>query len=132
MYIIFYLLYFIWCILFFCLFAFSAAPMAYGGSQARGSNQSYSCWPTTTESELQLLAYYNRATATLDPRHVCDIHHSSWQCRILNPLSKARDQTHNLMVPSRISSVEPRWELLVYTFYFKMYFVYLEMLAFLR
>ena len=25
-----------------------------------------------------------------------------WQCQILNPLSKARDQTHNFMVPSRI------------------------------
>ena len=26
--------------------------------------------------------------------------HSSWQCQILNPLSKARDQTHILMDPS--------------------------------
>ena len=28
--------------------------------------------------------------------------HSSWQCRILNPVSKARDRTHSLMVPSQI------------------------------
>ena len=42
------------------------------------------------KSELQLLAY-TTATATRDPSCVCDLHHSSQQCRILNPLSKARD-----------------------------------------
>ena len=38
------------------------------------------------ESELQPSAY---ATATVmpDPRHVCDLHHGSGQCWILNPLS---------------------------------------------
>ena len=36
------------------------------------------------ESELQLLD----ATATWDPSFICDLHHSSWQCQILNPLSK--------------------------------------------
>uniref|UniRef100_A0A8D0IN74 Uncharacterized protein n=2 Tax=Sus scrofa TaxID=9823 RepID=A0A8D0IN74_PIG len=34
--------------------------------------------------------------------HVCDLHHSSQQYQILNLLSEARDQTCNLMVPSRI------------------------------
>ena len=42
--------------------------------------------------ELQLLAY-TTATATPDLSHICDLHHSSWQRRILNPLSEARDQT---------------------------------------
>ena len=42
------------------------------------------------------------ATATPDPSCVCDLHHSSSQRRILNPLSEARDQTRNLMVPSWI------------------------------
>ena len=37
-----------------------------------------------------------------DPICVCDLHHSSQQCRILNPLSETRDQTQNLMVPSWI------------------------------
>ena len=37
-----------------------------------------------------------------DPSHVRDLHHSSRQHGILNPLSEARDQTCNLMVPSRI------------------------------
>ena len=42
------------------------------------------------ESELQLLACA-RATATQDPSRICTLHHSSWQCRILNPLSEAQD-----------------------------------------
>jgi len=53
------------------------------------------------ESDLQLLAY-TTATATQDPSHVCDLHHSSQQCQILNPLSKARDPTCVLMDASQI------------------------------
>ena len=48
------------------------------------------------ELELQLMAY-TTATATRDPSYICDLHHSSWQRWILNPLSKARDRTHILM-----------------------------------
>ena len=52
------------------------------------------------ESELQLPAYTTAtAMATLDPRHICDLHHILWQCQILNPLREARDQTHILMDP---------------------------------
>ena len=51
------------------------------------------------ESELQLPAY---TTATRDPSHVCDLHHSSRQRRILNPLNEARDWTCILMGTSRI------------------------------
>ena len=44
--------------------------------------------------ELQVPAY-TIATATVtarpDPNHVYDLHHSSQQCWIFNPLSKARD-----------------------------------------
>ena len=50
--------------------------------------------------ELQLLAYAT-VIAMWDPSHVCNLHPSSWQRPILNPLSEARDRTHNLMVPSR-------------------------------
>jgi len=53
------------------------------------------------ESELWPPAYA-RATAMRDPSRVCDLHHSSWQRRIVNPLSKGRVRTRNLMVPSRI------------------------------
>ena len=51
--------------------------------------------------ELQLLAYATDAAAP-DPSHICNLHHSSWQYRILKPLSEARDRTHNFTVPSRI------------------------------
>ena len=53
------------------------------------------------ESELQLLAYAT-ATATPDLSHIWDLHHSSGQCQILNPLSDARDQTCILMDTSWI------------------------------
>ena len=42
------------------------------------------------ESELQLLASMTD-TAMWDSSQVCDLHHSSQQCWILNPLSEARD-----------------------------------------
>jgi len=42
------------------------------------------------QSEL-LLPAYTRATEMPDPSRVCDLHHSSWQRRTLNSLSKARN-----------------------------------------
>ena len=59
--------------------AVRATPVAHGGSRLG------------VELDLQLLAYAT-ATSTWDPSCVCDLHHSSRQHRILNPLSKARDQ----------------------------------------
>ena len=53
------------------------------------------------ELELQLPTY-TTARATQDPSHVCDLHHSSQQRWILNPLSGARDQTPNLMDTSQV------------------------------
>ena len=55
----------------------------------QGSNRSCSCQA------------YATATPTQDPIHVCNLHHSSQQRWILNPLSEARDWTPNLMVISR-------------------------------
>ena len=50
------------------------------------------------ESEIQLLDYATAtAMATPDPSHILDLHYNLWQCQILNPLSKARDETHILM-----------------------------------
>ena len=60
--------------------------------------------------ELQVLAYA-MATATPDPSRVCNLHRSSWQHQILNPLSQARDQTCVLMDTVRFISAEPRQEL---------------------
>ena len=48
------------------------------------------------EAELQLSAYA-MATTNWNLSHVCDLHHSSWQHWIFNPLSEARDQTRTLM-----------------------------------
>ena len=45
-----------------------------------------------------------------DPSCICSLHHTSWQCKILNPSSEARGQTHNLMVPSQTRFAEPWWE----------------------
>ena len=53
------------------------------------------------ESELQLPAY-STAIAMPDLSLICDLHHSSRQCWILNPLREARDQIRNLMFPSQI------------------------------
>ena len=44
------------------------------------------------QSELQLPDYAT-ATAMQDPSRICDLHHSSQQRWILNPLNKARDRT---------------------------------------
>ena len=49
------------------------------------------------KSKLQLPAYSH---SKWDP--ICDLHHSSKQLCILNPLSKARDQTRILMDTSWI------------------------------
>ena len=53
------------------------------------------------ESELDLLVYAT-ATATWDLRRICDLHHSSRQCRIPDPQSEARDRTPTLMDTSQI------------------------------
>ena len=74
------------------------------------------------ESELQRPAHATD-TAMWDPSCVCDLHHSSWQRRILNPLREARDRTcilmdtsrvlnllrHNGNPPGRIFSRRPEW-----------------------
>ena len=51
--------------------------------------------------ELELLAY-TTATVTQDLSHIYELHHSSWQHGILNPLSKARDWTQILMDTSGV------------------------------
>ena len=62
---------------FFFFGLFRAVPMAYADSQAR-------------LSELQLPAQ-DTATETSDLSRFCDLHHSSRQHQILNPLRGARD-----------------------------------------
>ena len=80
---------------------FCRAPLAaYGSSQARSRiraaaaslHQSCSCQPTP-EPQPQ---------ATWNLSRVCDLHHSSWQRWILDPLSEAGDRTYILMDTSQI------------------------------
>ena len=61
------------------------------------------------KSELQLPAYAT-ATATLGLSCIYDLHHSSQQPRILNPLSKARDQTSSWLLVGFVTA-ESQWEL---------------------
>jgi len=51
-------------------------------------------WPGV-QFKLQMAAY-TIAMPMPDQSHICEIHHSLWQCWILNQLSEARDQTYNL------------------------------------
>ena len=60
--------------LFFLVFCFFRAALVVYGVPRLG-----------VESELELPAY-TTASATWDPSHVCNLHHSSWEYWILNPL----------------------------------------------
>ena len=92
---------FLFCFVLFCLFClFTAAPMAYGGSHARGPIRAAA-------------ASLHQSHSNAGSEHVCSLHHSWGQRQILNPLSEARDRTCTLMVPRRIHFCAPRWELRV-------------------
>ena len=65
--------------------------MAYEGSQARGQI-----------GAIAVSLHHSHGNARSDLRHVCNLHHSSRQCWILNPLSEATDGTHTLMYASQI------------------------------
>ena len=68
---------------------------------ARATPEAYEVPRLGAEEELQLLAY-TTATATGDPKCICDLHHSSQQHQILNPLTGARDRTYILKDTSQI------------------------------
>ena len=63
------------------LFWQGGTAVAYGSSRAKGR-----------------IGDAAEATATAMPSlsHICNLQHSSWQHQTLNPLSKAKDQTHIL------------------------------------
>ena len=70
-----------------CCCLFKAAPMAYGGSQAKGPIRAAA-------------AGLHHSHSNVGSSHVYDLHHSSRPHWILNPLSEAKDQTRILMDPS--------------------------------
>ena len=63
--------------------------------------------------ELHLLAH---ATAMPDPSHVCHLHHSSQQHRILNPLSEPGIKPASLWILIGLVAPEPQWEVLEVNF----------------
>ena len=73
--------------LFICLLG--AASTAYRSSQTRH-------WIGAAAASLH--HYHSNARS----KGICDLCHSLWQGRILNPLGKARDQTHILMDTSQV------------------------------
>ena len=58
---------------------FRAVPMAYGGSQARGQIR-----------DIAASLHHSYSNSGFES-HLRDLHHSSWQCWLLDPLSKTRD-----------------------------------------
>ena len=70
---------------------FRVAPAACGSSQARGRIRA-------TAAGL----HHGHSNARSEPHHICNVHHSSRQRWIFNPLSEARDRTHILMDPSQV------------------------------
>ena len=74
----------------FCLFClFRVAPAAYRSSQARGQIRA-------------VAAGLHHSHSNSGSSHVCRLHHSSRQHRIVNPLSEARDRTCILMDAGRV------------------------------
>ena len=69
----------------FFLSLFMATPTAFRSSWARS-------WICAAAANLDATA-----TAMPDPSHIYNLHHSSWQHWILNPMSMARDGTYTLI-----------------------------------
>ena len=69
-----------------------AAPVAYGRSQARDRIRTTAAGLCHSRSKRDLCCS-------------CDLHYSSWQHWILNPLSKARDRIHILMNTSQVHNL---------------------------
>ena len=88
--------FFLFLLLFYFLIATSAA---YGSSQARGRVEAAALVCTTTR-------------VTPDPNCVYNLCCSLQQCRVLNPLSEARDRT-NILTEKTLGPLptEPQWEL---------------------
>ena len=59
------------------------------------------------EQELQLQAH---ATATSDLSHICDLHHSSWQCGSLNHSVGPGVKPTSSWIPVRLVTAGPQWK----------------------
>ena len=84
---------------FYYFLLFSATLVVYGGSHARGRIRA-----TVLGTAI--------ATATWDPSHLCNLHHSSQQSQIPDPLSLAGVEPASSWILVRFVSTAPQWELL--------------------
>ena len=84
----------VFCFVLFCLVFFQGLIHSIWRFPGQGSNWSYNCWPTPQSQK------------TRDPSRICDLHHSSWQSQILNPLSEASEILVSFV------STDPQQELL--------------------
>ena len=64
------------------------------------------------ELQLPLLAY-TTATATPDLSHICNLHHSSRRCQILNPLRGPGMEPMSSWILIGVISAEPQQEFLL-------------------
>ena len=83
---------------------YSTAQAVVQGTMWAPLERSWACGSSQARGRIGATAagqHHTYSNASSEPR-VCDLHHSSRQHRVLDPLSKARDQTLNLMVPSQI------------------------------
>ena len=90
----------------FCLL-FRATPVTYGGSQARGWNRSYSCWPMPQTQQCQIQAESGIYTTA----HGNSGSLTHWARSGIEPT------TSWFLVG--LVFIEPRWELPVFTFFKK-------------
>ena len=78
--------------------SFRAAPATFGSSQAKGGIRA-------AGAGLQ----HSHSNVGSEPH--LDLHHSSWQCWILNPRSEARDQTQPSWMLAGFVTAKPQREL---------------------
>ena len=83
----------------FFLLPFRATPAAYGGYQARGLIRAITTGLHHSHSNLGSF---------------CNVHHSSQQCQILSPLSKARIKPATSWSLVGFVSTAPQWECLIF------------------
>ena len=98
-------------------FLFRAALVAYISSQTRGGIKAIAASLSTATS-----------IATADLSCFCNLHHSSWQCWIVNPLSEVRDQICILrdtsLVPFHCATMGTPQSLLMSCAFQVLYFIY--------
>ena len=86
----------------FIFLLFRATRVAYGSFQTRGQIRAAAASLCQSHQPMPEPPAYAKATAMQDPSCICNLHYSSWQHWIFNPLREARYQTWILVGTSWI------------------------------